>query len=109
VYRQAFHSGDLVPFQEFFSTPPNVTYIAWRYFALHVRLDGMSLRNRVALNIQDLRRARGLSQEELAHRADVSRGHMGKVENAKFAASLDLLERIAKALSVDPEKLFAKR
>ena len=109
MYRQAFHSGDLVPFQEFFSTPPNVTYIAWRYFALHVRLDGMSLRNRVALNIQDLRRARGLSQEELAHRADVSRGHMGKVENAKFAASLDLLERIAKALSVDPEKLFAKR
>ena len=109
MYRQAFHSGDLVPFQEFFSTPPNVTYIAGRYFALHVRLDGMSLRNRVALNIQDLRRARGLSQEELAHRADVSRGHMGKVENAKFAASLDLLERIAKALSVDPEKLFAKR
>ena len=59
----------------------------------------MNLRDRVALNIQELRRARGLSQEELAHRADVSRGHMGKVENAKFAASLDLLERIAKALN----------
>ncbi len=69
----------------------------------------MNLRDRVALNIQDLRRARGLSQEELAHRAEVSRGHMGKVENAKFAASLDLLERIAKALNVDPEELFAKR
>lgn len=69
----------------------------------------MNLRNRVALNIQDLRRARGLSQEELAHRAAVSRGHMGKVENAKFAASLDLLERIARALSVDPAELFAKR
>ncbi|WP_299154355.1 helix-turn-helix transcriptional regulator [uncultured Tateyamaria sp.] len=69
----------------------------------------MKLRDRVALNIQDLRRARNLSQEELALRADVSRGHMGKVENAKFAASLDLLERIAKALNVDPEKLFAQR
>lgn len=46
----------------------------------------MNLRDRVALNIQDLRRARGLSQEELAHRADVSRGQMGKVENAKIAA-----------------------
>ena len=54
----------------------------------------MNLRDRVALNIQDLRRARG---------------HMGKVENAKFAASLDLLERIARALNVDPEVLFAKR
>ncbi|MEM5469542.1 MAG: helix-turn-helix transcriptional regulator [Sulfitobacter sp.] len=69
----------------------------------------MNLRDRVALNIQDLRRARDLSQEELALRAEVSRGHMGKVENAKFAASLDLLERIAKALNVDPEKLFAQR
>ena len=69
----------------------------------------MNLRDRVALNIQDLRRARGLSQEELAHRSDVSRGHMGKVENAKFAASLDLLERIARALKVDPADLFAKR
>lgn len=69
----------------------------------------MDLRDRVGQNIQDLRRARDLSQEELALRAHVSRGHMGKVENAKFAASLDLLERIAKALDVDPEKLFAKR
>jgi transcriptional regulator with XRE-family HTH domain len=69
----------------------------------------MNLRDRVALNIQDLRRARGLSQEELAMRSNVSRGYMGKVENAKFAASLDLLERIAEALNVDPEKLFVKR
>ncbi|MGK7728912.1 MAG: helix-turn-helix domain-containing protein [Cognatishimia activa] len=56
-----------------------------------------------------MRRASGLSQEELAHRADVSRGHMCKVENARFAASLDLLERIAKALNVDPEEFFTKR
>lgn len=69
----------------------------------------MDLRNRVALNIQDLRRARDLSQEELALRSKVSRGHMGKVENAKFAASLDLLDRIAAALKVDAAELFAKR
>ena len=69
----------------------------------------MKLRDRVALNIQDLRRSRGLSQEDLAHRADVSRGYMGKIENARFAASLDLLERIAGALNVDPVELFAKR
>ncbi|MEX5600023.1 MULTISPECIES: helix-turn-helix transcriptional regulator [Paracoccaceae] len=56
-----------------------------------------------------MRRARGLSQEALAHQANVSRGHMGRLENSKFAASLDLLERIAKALNVDPEELFARR
>lgn len=69
----------------------------------------MNLRTRVALNIQDLRRSRGLSQEDLANQAEVSRGHMGKIENARFAASLDLLERIAGALSVDPSALFAER
>ena len=74
-----------------------------------VRSAGMNLRDRVALNIQDLRRARGLSQEALAHQANVSRGHMGRLENSKFAASLDLLERIARALNVDPEELFARR
>jgi len=74
-----------------------------------VRFAGMNLRDRVALNIQDLRRARGLSQEALAHQANVSRGHMGRLENSKFAASLDLLERIARALNVDPEELFARR
>ena len=69
----------------------------------------MKLRVRVALNIQDLRRARGLSQEELALRAGVNRGYMGKLENAKYAASLDMLEKIAAALSVDPSALVAPR
>ena len=69
----------------------------------------MKLRDRVALNIQDLRRARGLSQEELALRAGVNRGYMGKLENAKYAASLDMLKKIAAALSVDPSALVAPR
>ncbi|HNP63947.1 MAG TPA: helix-turn-helix transcriptional regulator [Woeseiaceae bacterium] len=69
----------------------------------------MKLRNRVALNIQDLRRERGLSQEELALRAGVNRGYMGKLENAKYAASLDMLERIAVALGVDASALLSPR
>ncbi len=69
----------------------------------------MNLRNRVALNIQDLRRERALSQEELALRASVNRGYMGKLENAKYAASLDMLERIAVALGVDASALLSPR
>jgi transcriptional regulator with XRE-family HTH domain len=63
----------------------------------------------VALNIQDLRRERALSQEELALRASVNRGYMGKLENAKYAASLDMLERIAVALGVDASALLSPR
>ncbi len=69
----------------------------------------MMLRDRVALNIQDLRRARGLRQEELALRAGVNRGYMGKLENSKYAVSVDILEKIAKALAVDPSALVAPR
>jgi len=83
MYRQASNSGDLTQFQGFFSALPNVTYFVW-----HTRC---------------------LSQEELAHRADASRGHMGKVENAKFATSIDLFERIARAHNVGLEGLFSKR
>ncbi|SPF81509.1 hypothetical protein PRI8871_03333 [Pseudoprimorskyibacter insulae] len=57
----------------------------------------MNFRDRVAQNIPDLIRARGLSQEELAHQADVSRGHMGQVETAKFAASFEWLEIVARS------------
>ncbi|MQY43951.1 helix-turn-helix domain-containing protein [Epibacterium sp. SM1969] len=34
---------------------------------------------------------------------------MGKLENAKYAVSVDILEKIAKALSVDPSELVAPR
>tara|TARA_Y100000815_G_C13180447_1_gene439102 strand:+ start:265 stop:369 length:105 start_codon:yes stop_codon:yes gene_type:complete len=34
---------------------------------------------------------------------------MGKAENVKIATSVDFLQRIGRALNVDPEELFAKR
>lgn len=69
----------------------------------------MKLRDRVGLNIQEVRRSLGLSQETLALKARVNRGYMGKIENAKYSVSLDVLERIADALDVDPAALIAPR
>lgn len=69
----------------------------------------MKLRDRVALNIQDIRRQRELSQEQLALIANVNRGYMGKLENAKYAATLDMIEKLAVALDVDPSELLAVR
>lgn len=59
--------------------------------------------------MQRLRRERGVSQEDLANRAGVNRGYMGKIENAKYAASLDMVEKIATALDVDPVELLTPR
>lgn len=69
----------------------------------------MNLRTRVALNIKDERRRQGISQEELAHRAGVSRAYLGRLENCKFSATLDLVEKIAKGLKIDPGKLMLPR
>ena len=59
----------------------------------------MKLRERVGLNIQNLRNSRGLSQEQLALAADMDRSYVSEIELAKFSASLDVLERIARALA----------
>lgn len=69
----------------------------------------MKSRDRLAHNILDWRRALGISQEELALRAGISRGYMGRVENSKFSATLDLVDKIAGALEVDPAQLLEKR
>ncbi|WP_300038567.1 helix-turn-helix transcriptional regulator [uncultured Roseobacter sp.] len=61
------------------------------------------------MNIQELRRDRGLSQEALAHAAEINRGYFGKLENAKYAVSVDMLEKIAEALDVDPSALLKPR
>ena len=69
----------------------------------------MNLRTRVALNIKDERHRQGISQEELAHRAGVSRAYLGRLENCKCSATLDLIEKIAKGLKTDPSTLTAER
>lgn len=69
----------------------------------------MRLQDRVGLNIQDLRRARKLSQEELADLCQVHQTYLSGVETGKRNPSLLVLERIATALGVDPEELLRRR
>jgi transcriptional regulator with XRE-family HTH domain len=69
----------------------------------------MNLRERVAKNIIDRRKSVGQSQENLARRAGLSRAYVGKIENARFSASIDTLEKIARALDVEADVLFEPR
>jgi len=69
----------------------------------------MKLRERVGPNIRNERNFRGLSQEQLALAADLDRSYISEIELAKFSASLDVLERIANALDIDPQELLNKR
>jgi transcriptional regulator with XRE-family HTH domain len=69
----------------------------------------MDVRVRVGLNLQDMRRAQGLSQEELAHRAKIHQTYLSGVEGGKRNPSILVLERIAGALSADVAALLMPR
>lgn len=68
----------------------------------------MEARTRVGVNIQRLRREHELSQEELGSRADVHQTYLSQVEGGKRNPSVDVLERISKALKVDIVELFKR-
>lgn len=88
---------------------PNVEYIAWLNTLRLGSAFGMKLRIQLGLNIQEARRSKGFSQETLAHRADIDRGYIGKIENAKHAASIDMVEAIAEALGIEARDLLNPR
>lgn len=56
---------------------------------------------RVAAQVKDIRRARHLSQRQLASRMQVPRTYISKIENGKAIPTLGSLERLAAALEVD--------
>jgi transcriptional regulator with XRE-family HTH domain len=68
----------------------------------------MNARKRVGINLQRLRRAQGLSQEELADRSNVHQTYLSGVEGGKRNPSVAVLERIASGLDVDVEEFFRK-
>ena len=88
---------------------PNVEYIAWLNTLHRGSAFGMKLRIQLGLNIQEVRRSQGISQEGLAHLADIDRGYIGKIENAKHATTVDTIEAIAKALGIEPMELLKPR
>jgi transcriptional regulator with XRE-family HTH domain len=66
----------------------------------------MDLREVFATNLRRLRNARGLSQDDLAYEARVSRSYLSQIEKGTFYASLKIVGRLAKALKVEPAELL---
>jgi transcriptional regulator with XRE-family HTH domain len=60
----------------------------------------------LANRIKELRDQKGISQEELAHRAGLSRTGMGFVETGKRWPRLDTLMKVAQGLNVTVDELL---
>lgn len=69
----------------------------------------MEVRVRVGLNLQALRRERGLTQEALAHRADLHQTYLSGVEGGRRNPSIMVLARLAAALDADVDDLTRRR
>jgi transcriptional regulator with XRE-family HTH domain len=69
----------------------------------------MTLGGIVARNIRRLRLERGLTQEELAARIRITRNYVGMIERQENSPTVAMLERIAKALGVEPVRLFDEK
>ncbi len=59
----------------------------------------------VAIQVREMRRARHLSQRQLAGRMQVPRTYISKIENGKAVPTLGSLERLATALGVELRQL----
>jgi transcriptional regulator with XRE-family HTH domain len=71
-----------------------------------MRHSGRAIRSRVGRAIRRLRLLRKFSQERLAELSGSSGKHLGQIERGQVNVSLDVLARIAAALSIDAADLF---
>jgi transcriptional regulator with XRE-family HTH domain len=65
------------------------------------------LRHILAINIRNHRNLLGYSQAKLAEIANIAPSYLATIELERNFPSDDVLERIAKALKIDPTELFS--
>ena len=67
----------------------------------------MDLRQVFAANLRRLRHAKGLSQEDLAHEANVNRSYMSKLEKGASYPGLEIIGKLAVVLGVEPAEFLS--
>jgi transcriptional regulator with XRE-family HTH domain len=69
----------------------------------------MELRKILSKNVFKRRKELGFTQEELAHRADIDRTWVSTIETCKSGVTVDVIEKIAGALEIEPAELLRAR
>lgn len=70
------------------------------------RARGGGLQRIIADNVRRLRKAKGLSQEELADVSGYHRTYVGGIERGEENITIAVLEALGGALDVDPHQLL---
>lgn len=69
----------------------------------------MTLVETFGRNVRAARREKGWTQEQLAFEAGVKRAYLSEIEGGKRNPTLDVVEKLAKALSVKPYGLLQEQ
>ncbi|NGO55262.1 helix-turn-helix domain-containing protein [Allomesorhizobium camelthorni] len=69
----------------------------------------MEIREVFARNLRRHRQKKKLSQEALAHEAGVDRTYISALERGVYGASIDMVDKLAKVLGVEPAALLDPR
>lgn len=58
-------------------------------------------RQRIGQRIADLRKQRGMTQQQLADLTHIQRNHISRIEAGRYSVGFDTLQTIAEALDAD--------
>ena len=58
-------------------------------------------RQRIGTDLADLRKQRGMTQQQVADIAQMQRNHISRIEQGRYSVGFDTLQTIAEALDAD--------
>ena len=67
----------------------------------------MDLRGAFAVNLRRARHVKGMSQDDLAYEAQISRSYLSQLEKGAFYASLKIIGKLADVLEIEPAALLS--
>lgn len=70
-------------------------------------MTNIDIREEFGRRLKFLRKFRKISQWDLSRLSGIDRGYISEVENGRSAATIDLINRLAKALDFSPAEFLA--
>ena len=58
-------------------------------------------RQRIGIDIATLRTQKGMTQQQIAEKAELQRNHVSRIEQGRYSVGFDTLQAIADALDAD--------
>jgi DNA-binding XRE family transcriptional regulator len=83
-------------------------YTPWLIAPQAAVLFGVEIRDVFARNLRAARRAKGLSQEELAHLVGIDRTYVSLLERCVYSATIDMVDRLAAGLDMEASALLTR-